>query len=421
MLEIPAILFNCVAIFGYINYRYLKLPLTVGLAIIALLSTMLIILVDNFYPHLGIVNILRQFLDNIDFNRTLMEGMLCFLLFAGALHINLDDLLKSKFQVGALASIGVLISSMINGLGFYGLTQFFGFDVGIITCFLFGVIVSPTDPVAVMSVLKRIKIPVPLKTTIAGESLFNDGFVVVLYSILVTTIFGDSANQHESMSVANVIGIFIHEAFGGVILGLIAGYLTFLLLKSIDDYIVEIITTLALVTGAYTLSLYIHVSGPIAMVVSGILIGNTGMRLAMSESTKIHVTSFWHLIDEILNAVLFVLIGFEIIMLSNEKEVLLISLFAILVSLCGRWLAVFIPIKCLNIISKKEKGTISILTWAGLRGGISVALALALPINVDKPIILTATYAVVLFTILIQGLSIEYLIKYVYKERQDTI
>ena len=421
MLEIPAILLNCVAIFGYINYRYLKLPLTVGLAIIALLSTMLITLFDNVAPHLGLISILRHLLENIDFNRTLMEGMLCFLLFAGALHINFDDLLKSKFHVSALASFGVLISTLINGLGFYLLTQLFGFNLDIITCFLFGVIVSPTDPVAVMSVLKRIKIPTRLKTTIAGESLFNDGFVVVLYSILVTTIFGESTNQQESMNVVKIISIFMREAVGGAILGLIAGYLTFILLKKIDDYIIEIITTLALVTGAYSLSSYLHISGPIAMVVSGIFIGNTGLQLAMSESTKSHVTSFWHLIDEILNAVLFVLIGFEIIMLSSVKAIILISLFSILVSLFGRWLAVFIPIKCLNIIDKKDKGTVSILTWAGLRGGISVALALALPSNIDKPIILTATYAVVLFTIIIQGLSLEYLIKYVYKERQDTV
>ena len=349
-----------------------------------------------------------------------MEGMLCFLLFAGALHINFDDLLKSKFHVSTLASFGVLISTLINGFGFYLLTQFFGFDIDIITCFLFGVIVSPTDPVAVMAVLKRIKIPIRLKTTIAGESLFNDGFVVVLYSILVTIIFGESTNQQESMNVVKVISIFMREAVGGAILGLIAGYLAFILLKKIDDYIIEIITTLALVTGAYSLSSQLHISGPIAMVVSGIFIGNTGLQLAMSESTREHVTSFWHLIDEILNAVLFVLIGFEIIMLSNVKEVILISLFSILVSLCGRWLAVFIPTKCLNIFDKKDKGTVTILTWAGLRGGISVALALALPGNIDKPIILTATYAVVLFTIIIQGLSIEYLIKYVYKERQDS-
>ena len=212
------------------------------------------------------------------------------------------------------------------------------------------------------------------------------------------------------MNIVKVISIFMREAVGGAILGLIAGYLAFILLKKIDDYIIEIITTLALVTGAYSLSSQLHISGPIAMVVSGIFIGNTGLQLAMSESTREHVTSFWHLIDEILNAVLFVLIGFEIIMLSNVNEVILISLFSILVSLCGRWLAVLIPIKCLHIIDKKEKGTISILIWAGLRGGISVALALALPTNIDKPIILTATYAVVLFTIIIQGLSIEYLI-----------
>ena len=420
MLEIPAILLNCVAIFGYLNFRYLKLPLTVGLAVIALLSTTLIILIDNVLSNVDILSALKSLLENIDFNKTLMEGMLSFLLFAGALHINFDDLVKSKFHVSALASFGVLISTLINGCGFYLLTNLFGFNLDLITCILFGVIVSPTDPVAVMSVLKRIKIPIRLKTTIAGESLFNDGFVVVLYSILVTTIYGESSSQPESMSAISIIIIFIREAIGGAILGLIAGYIAFVLLKNIDDYIIEIITTLALVTGAYSLSLSLHISGPIAMVVSGIFIGNTGLQFAMSDSTRKHVVSFWHLIDEILNAVLFVLIGFEIIMLSNASEIILISLFSILVSLFGRWLAVLIPIKCLSIVAEKDIGTVSILTWAGLRGGISVALALALPSNIDKPIILTATYSVVLFTIIIQGLSIEYLIKYIYKEKLDS-
>ena len=415
MLEVPAILLTCVAIFGYVNGRYLKLPLTVGLVLIALISAMLVASIDNFAPDAGITNKLKVWLEGIDFNRTLMEGMLSFLLFAGALHVNLKDLIDSKLHVATLASLGVMISTLINGLGFYGLTQLFGIHIDFLVCILFGVIVSPTDPVAVLAMLKRIKVPKRLEATIAGESLFNDGVAVVFYSMLVAIAFGGVAGGEGDAIGANaIVGFFVREAFGGALLGLISGYGAFLLLRSMDDYIVEVITTLALVTGAYTVALHLHVSGPIAMVIAGVFIGNTGRRLAMSDVTKTHLAAFWHLKDEILNAVLFVLIGFVVIMLSHEAEVLILSVLVILVSLLARWLAVFIPMMGLSPVAKKERGDIIILAWAGLRGGISVALALALPEIAEKPIILTATYAVVVFTILIQGLSIEPLIKRIH-------
>ena len=416
MLEIPAILLTCVAIFGYINHRYLKLPLTVGLVVMALISALLILAFDHFLPQAGISEKLQGWLKNIDFNKTLMEGMLSFLLFAGALHVNLKDLLEARLHVFSLASAGVLISTVVNGCGFYFLTQIFGIDIDFTICLLFGVIVSPTDPVAVLALLKRIKIPTRMEATIAGESLFNDGVAVVLYSLLVAIAFGAAGGSGGGLTDANaIVGFFVREALGGALLGLVTGYGAFLRLRQMDDYVVEVITTLALVMGGYTLALHLHVSGPIAMVISGVFIGNTGRQFAMSETTREHVTSFWHMIDEILNAALFVLIGFEVIMLSLEMNFLILSVFVIVISLIARFGAVGLPMTLLSPVAKKDKGDIVILTWAGLRGGISVALALALPSIAEKPLILTATYAVVVFTILIQGLSIEALIRRVYK------
>ena len=341
ILEIPAILLTCVAIFGYLNHCYLKLPLTVGLVIIALISALAISSIDSFLPQVGVLKTLQAWLENIDFNKTLMEGMLSFLLFAGALHVNLKDLLEARLHVFTLASVGVLISTTINGLGFYFLTKIFGFDIDFTVCLLFGVIVSPTDPVAVLALLKRIKIPQRLEATIAGESLFNDGVAVVLYSLLVAIAFGVAGTGNGELAGANaIVGFFAREAVGGALLGLVAGYGAFLLLRKIDDYVVEVITTLALVTGTYTLALHLHVSGPIAMVISGVFIGNTGRQFAMSETTRSHVTNFWHMIDEILNAALFVLIGFEVIMLPLELNFIILSVVVILISLINPFRAI---------------------------------------------------------------------------------
>ena len=418
MLELPAIILVCVSIFGYINHKYLQLPLTVGLVLIALISGLGVLMIDSVLPFLNISSTLRVWLGEIDFNRTLMNGMLSFLLFAGALHVDLSGLMKSKLHVSILATFGVMLSTFINGTCFYYISLFAGFNIDYIYCLIFGVIVTPTDPVAVLGLLKRLNVPKRLESIIGGESLFNDGVAVVIFSVLLTIAFGSSTGHggHEVMDANAILGLFVKEAFGGALLGMIAGYFTFLLLKSMDDYILEVIATLALVTGAYSIALNLHISGPIAMVVAGVFIGNTGRQFAMSEKTRAHVTDFWHIIDEILNAALFVLIGFEVIVLSSDLSILGISVICVFVAVVARLLAVSIPLNLLNPIIAKEKGEILILTWAGLRGGISIALALSLPYMEIKPIIVTATYAVVVFSILIQGLTIERLIKRYHNE-----
>ena len=413
MLELPAIILTCVSIFGFINHRYLKLPITVGLVLMALISALIVLGIDSIAPVLGVSETVQNWLDEIDFNRTLMHGMLSFLLFAGALHVDLETLIESKIRVGTLATIGVILSTIINGSGFYFLCHLFGIQIDYLLCLIFGAVVSPTDPVAVLALLKRVKIPKKLEATVAGESLFNDGVAVVVYSILVTLAFGASiGGGGHALGASAVVGLFIREAFGGALLGIVCGYFAFLLMRRMDDYVIEVITTIALVTGAYTIALHLHISGPIAMVVAGVFIGNTGRRLAMSEETRSHVTQFWHLVDEILNAALFVLIGFQIIMLSYQISILVISVLCVPLAVGARWLAVFTPLQVLSRLVEKPRGDVVILTWAGLRGGISVALALSLPDISAKPLILTATYTVVVFSILIQGLTIEKVIRW---------
>ena len=417
MLELPALVLVCVTIFGYLNHKFLKLPLTVGLVIIALVTGLMVILLDGIFPDMAISHALNGWLEEIDFNRTLMNGMLSFLLFAGALHVDLAGLMKAKFQVSLLATVGVLMSTFINGTCFYFISQLLGFNIEYIYCLIFGVIVSPTDPVAVLALLKRLKVPKRLESMIGGESLFNDGVAVVVFSVLLTIAFGSSTGHgHGADMDANaVIGLFVKEAFGGALLGLIGGYLTFVLMKSIDDYIIEVIATLALVTGAYSIALNLHLSGPIAMVIAGVFIGNTGKEFAMSANTREHVTDFWHLIDEILNAALFILIGFQVLALSNDIKVWIISGVAVIVAVLARFIAVSIPLTFISTLISKERGEIVILTWAGLKGGISIALALSLPDIESKPLIVTAAYAVVVFSILIQGLTIEKVIGRIHK------
>lgn len=418
MLELPAIILVFVSIFGFLNHKYLKLPLTVGLVLIALISGLGVLLLEAILPSLKLSDTIRIWLDEIDFNRTLMNGMLSFLLFAGALHVDLNNLMKAKLHVSILATFGVILSTFFNGTCFFYLTQLFGFNIEYIYCLIFGVIVTPTDPVAVLGLLKRLKVPKRLEAIIGGESLFNDGVAVVIFSVLLTIAFGSATGHggHGAMDANAILGLFVKEAFGGALLGMIAGYLTFLLLRSMDDYVLEVIATLALVMGAYSIALNLHISGPIAMVVAGVFIGNTGRQFAMSEKTREHVTDFWHLVDEILNAALFVLIGFEVIVLSADLNILSLSIICVIVAVLARLMAVSLPLNLLNPIIAKEKGEILILTWAGLKGGISIALALSLPDSEIKPIILTATYAVVVFSILIQGLTIESLIKRFHNE-----
>ena len=422
-LDIPAILLILATIFGAINYKFVKLPHTIGLMIVALVASLSLIALDLTFPSLGMSILVNEFLGNIDFNVTLMQGMLSFLLFAGALHVDLDQLLENKWTILAFASLGVLVSSFVIGGGFWLISGAVGLSLPFLVCLLLGVMVSPTDPVAVLGVLKTLQVPSPLKAKIAGESLFNDGVAVVLFSVLVSLVFGNGGEEglETSFQLTSVIWLLTKEALGGLFLGLISGFIAFWLLRQIDDYVLEVLITLALVTGAYSIALHLHLSGPIAMVIAGLLIGNQGTSLAMSETTRMHVETFWELVDEILNSVLFLLIGLKIVFLLQHSSYeiaypLLIGLFIAitLLSLFARFLAIALPVQIKSLNSEVNPGTVPILTWAGIRGGVSVALALSLPSSSESELLLFVTYLVVLFSVAIQGLTIENVIKRYY-------
>ena len=419
-LDIPAILLILATIFGAINYKFVKLPHTIGLMIVALVASLSLIALDLTFPSLGMSILVNEFLGNIDFNVTLMQGMLSFLLFAGALHVDLDQLLENKWTILTFASIGVLVSSFVIGGGFWLISGAVGLSLPFLVCLLLGVMVSPTDPVAVLGVLKTLQVPSPLKAKIAGESLFNDGVAVVLFSVLVSLVFGNGGEEglETSFQLTSVIWLLTKEALGGLFLGLISGFIAFWLLRQIDDYVLEVLITLALVTGAYSIALHLHLSGPIAMVIAGLLIGNQGTSLAMSETTRMHVETFWELVDEILNSVLFLLIGLKIVFLLQHSSYdiaypLLIGLFIAitLLSLFARFLAIALPVQIKSLNSEVNPGTVPILTWAGIRGGVSVALALSLPSSSESELLLFVTYFVVLFSVTVQGLTIEKVIK----------
>ena len=422
-LDIPAILLILATIFVAINYKFVKLPHTIGLMIVALVASLSLIALDLTFPSLGMSILVNEFLGNIDFNVTLMQGMLSFLLFAGALHVDLDQLLENKWTILTFASIGVLVSSFVIGGGFWLISGAVGLSLPFLVCLLLGVMVSPTDPVAVLGVLKTLQVPSPLKAKIAGESLFNDGVAVVLFSVLVSLVFGNGGEEglDTSFQLTSVIWLLTKEALGGLFLGLISGFIAFWLLRQIDDYVLEVLITLALVTGAYSIALHLHLSGPIAMVIAGLLIGNQGTSLAMSETTRMHVETFWELVDEILNSVLFLLIGLKIVFLLQHSSYeiaypLLIGLFVAitLLSLFARFLAIALPVQIKSLNSEVNPGTVPILTWAGIRGGVSVALALSLPSSSESELLLFVTYLVVLFSVAIQGLTIENVIKRYY-------
>jgi CPA1 family monovalent cation:H+ antiporter len=404
-LNIAAILVTVSALFSFINYRFIKLPTTIGLMLIALVVSLLLLVAGK----LGLGELETQaktLLSAIDFNQTLMQGMLSFLLFAGALHINLNDLAKQKWVISSLATFGILISTFLIGGFSYFLLNWLGVGLPFIYCLLFGSLISPTDPIAVLGILKSANAPKTLETKIAGESLFNDGVAVVVFIVLL----GIAASGDE-ISAGHIALIFLEEAVGGVVFGFAIGWLTYQLLKQVDNYQVEILLTLALVMGGYALASAIHVSGPIAVVVAGLLIGNHGRMFAMSENSREHLDTFWELIDEILNAVLFVLIGLEVLVLPFTSDVLIAGLALIPLTLAARFTSVGLTITLLRFRREFTPGVIKILTWGGLRGGISVALALSLPAGEARDVILAITYIIVIFSIVVQGLSIGRLIK----------
>ena len=399
LFEIAAILITLAALFSYFNERYLGMPSTIGLMFISLVISLGLIAMANF--GLDVESRAASVLAEIDFSELLLHGMLGFLLFAGALHVNLGDLLQQKWVISSLATAGILTSTLIVASLTWILLRSLGLDLPFIYCLLFGALISPTDPIAVLGILKNANAPKSLETKITGESLFNDGVGVVVFIVLLDIVSG----EHE-IDAVQVLLFFLQEVVGGSVFGLATGFLGYWMLKSVDNYPVEILLTMALVTGTYALAETLHLSAPLAVVVAGLLIGNQGRALAMSEKTCEHLDSFWELVDEILNAVLFVLIGLEILVLQFNLSYLLAGLAAIPLVLAARWVSVGIPISLLRLRREFSPHVVKIMTWGGLRGGISVALALSLPAGPERDVILAITYTVVVFSILVQGLTI---------------
>jgi Na+:H+ antiporter len=404
LFDILAVLITLTALFSYLNHRYVGLPITIGVMLIAMVLSILLTLLGPFGLRLD--ESAQRLLGGIDFDKTLLHGMLSFLLFAGALHININDLAAWKWSIGSLALVSTLISTLVVGTLAWWLLGWLGVGLPYLYCLLFGALISPTDPIAVLGILKTAGAPKSLEMKITGESLFNDGVGVVLFLIILEM----TAGGHE-MTAGHIGELFVREAIGGVFFGLGLGYAAYRMLKSVDDYQVEVLITLALVAGGYALADRLHLSGPIAIVVAGLLIGNHGRLFAMSQRTREHLDLFWELLDGILNAVLFVLIGLEILVLTFTTAHLVASLLMILVVLAARFVSVLIPVTALRPFRPFDPGTVRIMTWGGLRGGISIALALSLPPGPERGVIVAITYVIVAFSILVQGLTIGPLVR----------
>jgi len=398
------------AVLSWLNHRTIRLPTTIGVMAIALVASLAMFGLEAL--GVDIRSHAVSALGRFEFSSALLEGMLAFLLFAGALHVDLDDLLGHRFAIGLLATIGVLVTTVLVGFGAHTLFGLLGIDVGLGPCLLFGALISPTDPIAVMSILKSAGVPRSLETKIAGESLFNDGIGVVVFTVLLASLATGAAEGGHSVDVSGIAEIVVREVPLSLLLGFATGWIAYRMLRAVDDYHVEVLVTLALAMGTYSLAVVWHGSGPLAVVVAGIFVGNTGRRYAMSKSTCEHIDTFWELIDEILNAVLFVLIGLEVLVVEFTQEVFMAGLLCVPMILVARFCSVGATLSALRRRREFTPHAVKVMTWAGLRGGISVALALSIPAEAaGRDVILAATYVVVLFSILVQGLTVGPLVR----------
>ncbi|MBW8732961.1 MAG: sodium:proton antiporter [Asticcacaulis sp.] len=404
--DAASILIVLAAALGYLNFRFVKLPASVGMTLMGAVASLAIVGLDHLLPGSHLSGVVSAFLDNVDFHTTLMNGMLSFLLFAGALHVDWAHFREGRWPILVLSTVGVVLSTAIVGFGFLMTGKLFGVDIPLPWCLVFGALISPTDPVAVLAILKRTTVPPTLQATIAGESLFNDGVGVVVFGIALAAAAG---GQHLSLSDAGLA--FVMEAGGGVLLGLAIGWLGYWAMRSIDDYNVEVMITLAVVMGGYSLGQALHISGPVAMAVAGLIIGNAAVAEAMSDVTRDYVLKFWSLIDEVLNAILFLLIGLEVLAITTVPLLLVIGLVSIPVVLVARVGSVALPLIVLKPFTSLGRLAMPTLVWGGLRGGISVALALSLPASGARTVILAATYCVVMFAVIVQGATIGGLIR----------
>lgn len=404
LLELAALLLTLSALFGWLNHKFLPFPHTVGLLVMSIAASGVLVAADGIFPDRHLFEDFTRPLAQIDFSRLVMDGMLAFLLFAGALHVDLGRLRSRALQVAVLALAGTIISTALIGVAAWAAARLLGAPLPFTWALVFGALISPTDPVAVLSTLKNARIPAELEIEIQGESLFNDGVGIVLFAILLKFALLEGG---EDTGPAAIVVLLLTEAGGGLLLGLATGMLAYWSMRLIDDYPVEVLISLALVTGTYALALRFHVSGPLAMVAAGLLIGDRGARHAMSDRTQTYVFALWTLIDEVLNSVLFLLIGLEVFVLGYTPLSLVLGACAIPIVLVARLLAVSAPLLVFAWSGAMSLRNVPLLTWAGVRGGISVALALSLPESAAKSVILSATYAVVLFSIVVQGLTLE--------------
>jgi CPA1 family monovalent cation:H+ antiporter len=395
-----SVLIVLAAFFAYLNLRILKLPSTIGIMVIAMLTSIMLVVFNNFFPNK--FNHFSELLEDVDFTEVVMGAMLNFLLFAGAIHIHLVDLKEQKRPIIIFSTISVLISTFIVGLLIYYTLPLLNLEVPLIFCLLFGALISPTDPIAVLGILKDAHVPKALETKVAGESLFNDGVAVVVFAVLLQLANGSSID----LSVGHITWLLIKEALGGFALGILLGWGASTAMKKIDDYKVSVLITLSVVMGGYLIAHAAHISGPLTMVAAGLVIGNYGKKTAMSETTQDYLNKFWELIDDILNAILFLFIGFELLLIPNILDYWLLGVLSIAIVLFSRFLSIWIPSKIIPFREKFSSGTIKILVWGGLRGGVSIALALSIHEGPYKKLIIAATYFVVVFSIIVQGLTI---------------
>lgn len=396
-----SVLIVLASLFAYINYRVLKLPSTIGIIVIAIIvSVILVASGDNFLPKT--TNGLIKLVNSLDFTEVLMGAMLNFLLFAGGIHVNIKDLKEQFGPVVIFSTVGVIISTFAVAFGTFYLLPLVGIQMPFIYCLVFGALISPTDPVAVLSILKQANVSKSLETKVAGESLFNDGMAVVVFTVVLQLAIGKDID----LNVENIGLLLLREAGGGLLLGVLLGYSASRALRVVDDYIISVLITLSVVMGGYLIAREMHISAPLAMVAAGLFMGNFSESFKMKSETQDYLIKFWELIDEIMNAVLFLFIGFELLLIKDLNEYLIAGGICVMIVLLARWVAIFIPTKFMAFKYRFSPQTVKVLVWGGIRGGVSIALALSIPVNEYSQIIISITYCVVVFSIIVQGLTI---------------
>jgi CPA1 family monovalent cation:H+ antiporter len=401
------------AALGYLNVRFIKLPGTIGLLVASLLLTLLVIVLGRFDE--SIILQAKSFVTAMDFRKALMEFMLCFLLFAGSLHTDFSMLIRHKWPIIVFATVGVLLSTVLVGTIFFYLLHFIGTDIPFLHCLIFGALISPTDPVAVLGIMKKANVPKNLEIKVVGESLFNDGIGVVVF----VTLLGVASLGDAEMNFSHVGHLFLEEVGGGILLGVGLGYICFRAMRSIDHYQTEVMLSLAFVMGGYWLADYFHFSGPIAMVVAGLFLGKESSKTARSHITEAYLEKFWEILDVLLNYILFVMIGLELLVIDFHRGEVVAGLIGIVVVLVARFLTLGMPVRAFSKRLNFLPHTSMLMTWAGLRGGISIALALSLPSELNRDFFLAVTYIVVVFSIVVQGLTLGKVVDWFLRKHKD--